>query len=76
MHAPELLAAILARKHECIEQGHSPTRVFLSRDQYRSVRQWHASLGTLSEPAYDYVGEYRILDLDVYDDPTGSLRVE
>lgn len=76
MNAPELLATILANRNACVERGEKPTRVFLSRDQYRTVRQWHASLGTLSEPVYDYVGDYRILELDVYDDPHGSLRVE
>ncbi len=76
MDAPELLATILANRNACIQHGDRPSRVFLSRDQYRMVRQWHAGLGTLTEPSVDYVGEYCILGLDVYDDPEGSLRVE
>lgn len=72
----ELLARILAAKHAIVEQGGRPTRVYLSKDQYRRIQLWHASLGDLNDPSVDYVGDYKILQLEIFDDPTGSLRVE
>lgn len=72
----ELLARILAAKHAVVEQGGRPTRVYLSKDQYRRIQLWHASLGDLNDPSVDYVGDYKILQLEIFDDPTGSLRVE
>ncbi|MFW6368412.1 MAG: hypothetical protein ACOCZ9_01630 [Spirochaetota bacterium] len=72
----ELLSRILAAKHAVLEQGGRPTRVYLSKAQYRTIQLWHASLGDLNDPSVDYVGDYEILQLEVFDDPSGSLRVE
>ncbi|MFP4642997.1 MAG: hypothetical protein ACLFM0_01440 [Spirochaetales bacterium] len=76
MSAEELLSRILAAKRAILDSGENPSKVYLSRDQYRRIRMWHASLGDLAEPAADYVGEYKIFQLEVYDDPSGSLIVE
>ncbi len=76
MSAEELLSRILAAKRAALDAGEKPSRVYLSRQQYRRIRRWHAALGDLAEPAADYVSEYRILELDVYEDPAGSLIVE
>ena len=72
----ELLATILAGKHQLVERGIKPTRVYLSKEQYRRIRLWHASLGELNAPSVDYVDDYHILQLEVFDDPDGSVKVE
>ncbi len=76
MSAEELLSRILAAKYAVLDSGERPSKVYLSREQYHTIRKWHAALGDLAEPAADYVGEYRILELEVYEDPSGSLKVE
>ena len=76
MSAEELLSRILAAKRTILDSGATPSKAYLSRDQYQRIRTWHASLGDLAEPEVDYVGEYQIFQLEVYDDPNGSLIVE
>ncbi len=76
LSAEELLARILAGKTEVKNRGDEPSRVYLSRAQYRKIVRWHAALGDLPVPSADYVGNYRILSLEVFDDPSGSVAVE
>ncbi len=76
LSAEELLARILAGKTGVKDRGGEPSRVYLSRSQYRRIVRWHAALGELPVPSVDYVGDYRILSLEVFDDPSGSVSVE
>lgn len=76
LSAEELLVRILAGKNAVKNRGGEPSRVYLSRTQYRRIVRWHAALGDLSVPSADYVGNYRILSLEVFNDPTGSVAVE
>lgn len=74
--APELIVEIYRQRSVLVESGEVPERVILNPDHYRIIQNYHASLGTLEAPRPDYLGRYRVFDLEICIENVETPRVE
>ncbi|MCF7939733.1 MAG: hypothetical protein K9L68_14140 [Spirochaetales bacterium] len=65
LRAEEIIVSIWKQRSDLRNTGTIPDSVILSRDQYRTIREYHVSLGTLENEEMDYLAEDRIFDLDI-----------
>ena len=58
------------------EQGTVPNRVLLSPAHYQLIQDYRRQLGELKQRENDYLDDFRIFDLEICIDDSGSPRVQ
>lgn len=73
--ARDIILQIYTRRMEALDAGRSPERVVMSMEAYRALQEFHAMLGELPD-GMDYLGRYRVFDLEICVEAGSALRVE
>jgi len=74
--AEELILEVYRQRTERAGAGGKPSRVVMNRRHYDAIQRYHALLGQMPDGAADYIGRYRLFDLDICVEQTDRIRVE
>ncbi len=74
--AQELIVEVYRQRAALAEAGRQVSRVVLNRRQYRTIQEYRTRLGDLPNEAADYVGRYRLFDLEICIEQVEAPRVE
>lgn len=63
--AEEVIVEVYRQRRAIVDRGGAPAFVILSPAHYRLVQEYHARLGDAPEGRPDYIGRYRLFDLEI-----------
>jgi hypothetical protein len=63
--AEELIVEIYRQREEIAAAGSRPSRVLMSRQHYDVIQAYRARLGEVMSEKIDYLGRYRLFDLEI-----------
>ena len=63
--AEELIVEIYRQRSLLVEEGRTPSRVVISPEHYRQIQEYHRNLGEIAPGKVDYLGRYRVFDLEI-----------
>ncbi len=74
--AQTLIVEVYRQRVALAEAGRGCSRVILNPQHYRTIQEYHTKLGDLHNEAADYVGRYRLFDLEICIEQVETPRVE
>lgn len=74
--AQTLIVEVYRQRVALAETGRPASRVVLNPRHYRTIQEYHKRLGNLPDESADYVGRYRLFDLEICIEQVETPRVE
>ena len=72
----EIIVEAYRQRRARTAAGEASSRVVMSRAHYDLIQNYHAMLGDVTDGAVDYIGRYRLFDLDICIEQVDEIRVE